>query len=50
MVTHRLSEARHSSTHTVMLEGGLLVEAGSTAQLFASAASERARAYLATAD
>lgn len=50
MVTHRLGEARHISTYTVMLEGGRLVEAGPSAQLFAGASSERARAYLATAD
>ncbi|MEO7987603.1 MAG: ATP-binding cassette domain-containing protein [Gemmatimonadales bacterium] len=50
MVTHRLSEARQISTHTVMLEAGRLVEAGPTAQLFTAATSARARAYLASAD
>jgi ABC-type methionine transport system ATPase subunit len=50
MVTHRLSEARQASTHMVMLEAGQLVEAGPTAQLFTSAAVERARAYLSTTD
>jgi len=50
MVTHRLSEARRASTHAVMLEGGRLVEAGPTAQLFSAATSERTRAYLASAD
>jgi ABC-type methionine transport system ATPase subunit len=50
MVTHRLSEARHISTHMVMLEGGRLVEAGPTAQLFASPNTERAREYLSTAE
>ncbi len=50
MVTHRLAEAREVSTWTVMLEGGRLVEAGPTERLFGAAASERARAYLATAD
>ncbi len=50
MVTHRLSEARHTSSYTVMLEAGGLVEAGPTAQLFSAPRTERARAYLATAD
>jgi putative ABC transport system ATP-binding protein len=50
MVTHRLSEARHISTHMVMLEAGRVVESGPTAQLFAAAVTARARAYLATAD
>ena len=50
MVTHRLSEARAISTYTVMLERGRLVETGPTGQLFTSAASARARAYLASAD
>jgi putative ABC transport system ATP-binding protein len=50
MVTHRLAEARHASTHIVMLESGRVVEAGPTAQLFAGATSERTRAYLGTND
>lgn len=50
MVTHRLAEARQISTHMTMLEGGRVVESGTTAQLFAAAASDRARAYLATSD
>jgi UDP-glucose/iron transport system ATP-binding protein len=50
MVTHRLSEARHVSTYTVMLEAGRVVEAGDTARLFSAAATERARAYFATVD
>ena len=50
MVTHRLSEARHVSTYTVMLEAGRLVEAGATKQLFARATSARAREYLASSD
>jgi len=50
MVTHRLGEARTISTWTIMLEGGRLVEAGPTEQLFTAAATPRARAYLATAD
>jgi ABC-type thiamine transport system ATPase subunit len=50
MVTHRLGEARAYSAHTVMLEAGRVVEAGPTDRLFAAAANERARAYLATAD
>jgi putative ABC transport system ATP-binding protein len=48
MVTHRLCEARQFTTHSVMLEGGSLVEAGSTKQLFSAARTERARAYLAS--
>jgi ABC-type phosphate transport system ATPase subunit len=50
MVTHRLSEARHVSTYTVMLEAGRLVEAGATKLLFARATSARAREYLASSD
>lgn len=50
MVTHRLVEARKISTWTIMLERGSLVEAGPTAKLFSDAASERARAYLTTAE
>lgn len=50
MVTHRLAEARQVSTHMTMLEGGRVVESGTTSQLFAGAASARARAYLATSD
>ena len=50
MVTHRLSEARHTSTYTVMLEAGQVIEAGPTEQVFTAAASERTRAYLASAD
>jgi ABC-type methionine transport system ATPase subunit len=50
MVTHRLGEAREISTYAVMLEGGRLVEAGATERLFTAPASERTRAYLATAD
>jgi ABC-type methionine transport system ATPase subunit len=49
-VTHRLGEARAMSTWTIMLEGGRLVEAGPTRQLFTAAATPRARAFLATAD
>lgn len=48
MVTHRLSEARQFTTHSLMLEAGRLVEWGTTQQLFAAATTERARAYLAT--
>ena len=48
MVTHRLSEARLMSTHTLMLEAGSVVEAGPTRELFARAHTERARAYLAS--
>lgn len=50
MVTHRLGEARQMSTFTVMLEAGRLVEAGPTGRLFSAAGSERARAYLASAE
>jgi putative ABC transport system ATP-binding protein len=49
MVTHRLSEASDSSTFTVMLEAGRVVEAGPTARMFRDASHERTRAYLATA-
>ncbi len=50
MVTHRLSEARHTSSYTVMLEAGGVIEAGPTPQLFSAPRTERARAYLAMAD
>lgn len=50
MVTHRLVEARSISTWTIMLERGSLVEAGPTTKLFSAAASERARAYLTSAE
>jgi putative ABC transport system ATP-binding protein len=46
MVTHRLTEARHVSTYTVMLEGGRVVEAGATPELFTRPVTQRARAYL----
>jgi putative ABC transport system ATP-binding protein len=46
MVTHRLSEARETSDHTVMLERGRVVEAGPTARLFTAPAAPRTRAYL----
>lgn len=48
MVSHRLAEARDVSSWTIMLEGGRLVEAGPTRQLFTDATTARARAYLAT--
>jgi putative ABC transport system ATP-binding protein len=50
MITHRLSEARRFTTHTVMLEAGRVVESGATQQLFTAAKTERARTYLASAD
>jgi putative ABC transport system ATP-binding protein len=50
MVTHRLSEARQFTTHSVMLEAGNVVESGATTQLFAAARTERARAYLASGE
>ena len=50
MVTHRLGEARTTSSWTIMLEAGRLVEAGPTTQLFTAARTARARAYFATAD
>jgi ABC-type methionine transport system ATPase subunit len=49
MVTHRLSEASDSSTFTVMLEAGRVVEAGPTERMFREPSHERTRAYLATA-
>lgn len=48
LVTHRLAEARQATSFMVMLEAGRVVEAGATATLFASAQTERARAYLAS--
>jgi putative ABC transport system ATP-binding protein len=48
MVTHRLSEARQFTNHSVMLEAGSVVECGPTEELFAQAKTERARAYLAS--
>ncbi|HEU4697795.1 MAG TPA: ATP-binding cassette domain-containing protein [Gemmatimonadales bacterium] len=49
MVTHRLSEAREASTHTVLLERGRVVEAGPTERLFTHPAEARTRAYLGVA-
>jgi len=49
MVTHRLREARETSTYLVALEGGRVLEAGASASLFADAAHPRVRAYLASA-
>lgn len=50
MVTHRLGEARMISTFTILLEGGSVVEAGPTEELFTAPAHERTRAYLALAE
>ena len=49
MVTHRLREARDTSTYLVALEGGRVLQAGATTALFADAAHPRVRAYLASA-
>ena len=46
MVTHRLAEARHASTFTVVLEQGRIVETGPTADLFSSPREARTREYL----
>ena len=46
MVTHRLAEARHASTYTVLLEAGRVIEAGATATLFTTPTLERTRQYL----
>ena len=46
MVTHRLAEARQASTHTVLLEAGKVIEAGTTATLFATPRHARTREYL----
>lgn len=46
MVTHRLAEARATSTVTVMLERGRVVEVGPTARLFGAPAQARTRAFL----
>jgi polar amino acid transport system ATP-binding protein len=48
MVTHRLAEARHASTYTILLEAGRVVEAGPTRTLFEHPSQPRTRAYLAT--
>ncbi len=45
MVTHRLPEVQKVAAFTVMLEGGRVVEAGATKELFCAAKTERARAY-----
>ncbi len=47
MVTHRLSEARYSSTHAVMLEAGRVIEQGSSAQLFSNPVEARTREFVA---
>ena len=49
MVTHRLREARETSTYLVALEGGRVLEAGPSAVLFAAATHPRVRTYLASA-
>ncbi len=49
MVTHRLREARSTSTYLVALEGGRVLEAGASAALFGGAAHPRVREYLASA-
>ncbi|GJG87004.1 phosphate ABC transporter ATP-binding protein [Gemmatimonadetes bacterium T265] len=49
MVTHRLREARETSTYLVALEAGRVLEAGPSAALFDAAAHPRVRAYLASA-
>ena len=46
MVTHRLAEARVTSTHTVLLEAGRIVETGPTEVLFSNPNEERTRQYL----
>ena len=48
MVTHRLSEARTVSTHTIMLEAGQLIESGPTARMLSHPVHERTRAYIAS--
>jgi ABC-type methionine transport system ATPase subunit len=48
MVTHRLSEARAASTHTVMLEAGRVIEQGPTPQMISNPVHERTRAYIAS--
>ena len=50
MVTHRLGEARDSSSWTIMLDGGIVVEAGPTEQLFTAPISERTRTFIALTD
>ena len=44
--THRLTDAREVSTHTVMLEGGRVVEAGPTVDLFERSSHPRIRSFL----
>jgi ABC-type methionine transport system ATPase subunit len=44
--THRLTDARDVSAHTVMLDGGRLVEAGPTVDLFERSSHPRIRSFL----
>jgi putative ABC transport system ATP-binding protein len=49
MVTHRLHEALHRSSYTVMMEAGHVVESGPTPALFESPKHPRTREFIATA-
>lgn len=46
MITHRLSEARRASDYTVLMEGGRIVEAGTTAHMFEQTTNLRLRSFL----
>jgi putative ABC transport system ATP-binding protein len=46
MVSHRLEEARAVSTHTIFMEAGRVIEAGSTERMFTAPSEARTRAYL----
>ena len=46
LVTHEMNFARHVSTKTIFLDGGLVEEAGSPEQVFGDPASDRCRRFV----
>lgn len=46
MVSHRLEEARAASTHTILMEGGSVIESGPTEWMFTAPCEQRTREYL----
>ena len=46
LVTHEMAFARHVSTHTMFLHGGLVEEAGPPAQIFDDPVSDRCRRFV----
>ena len=48
MVTHRLSEARRASDRVIVMEGGRIIENGSTIDIFEGVTNPRVRAFFDT--